>query len=210
MQKTCTKCGETFPATSEYFHKHPKQSSGLHPRCKVCRKKERTDRYKISGEKEREQMRNYAIINSQKAVYRMSNWKKNNPQKTRDHNKKYRQNHKEQSRVNVNNRRARVYGAKGTHTKQDIENILIYQCGRCFYCGKPMFTYHVDHFIPLSKGGANSPDNLVLACQFCNDSKGSKLPEEWLLQTRPHVQRPIGTSPIQNYISYSPDNEQLS
>ena len=39
---------------------------------------------------------------------------------------------------------------------------------------------HVDHVIPLSKGGAHCLSNLVIACAKCNLSKGSKLPDEWL------------------------------
>lgn len=34
--KTCTKCGRTFPATTEYFHRHPNARDGLRPECKVC------------------------------------------------------------------------------------------------------------------------------------------------------------------------------
>lgn len=33
----------------------------------------------------------------------------------------------------------------------------------------------VDHVVPLSKGGSNDPENLVLACNPCNSRKGSKL-----------------------------------
>lgn len=57
--------------------------------------------------------------------------------------------------------------------------------GRCFYCGRrvgrpPQLRFHIDHFIPLSKGGTNDPENLVLSCQPCNNSKYSKLPWEFM------------------------------
>ena len=51
---------------------------------------------------------------------------------------------------------------------------------RCFHCGKVTRkgSRHVDHLIPLSKGGLHAVSNLVISCGHCNDSKGSKMPEE--------------------------------
>jgi 5-methylcytosine-specific restriction endonuclease McrA len=39
--------------------------------------------------------------------------------------------------------------------------------------------YHVDHVVPLSRGGSDGPENIVISCPRCNCSKSSKLPEEW-------------------------------
>jgi len=50
--------------------------------------------------------------------------------------------------------------------------------GRCIYCGsKDRLT--VDHILPKSRGGPDSPDNAVWVCQKCNRSKGSKRLYEW-------------------------------
>lgn len=51
---------------------------------------------------------------------------------------------------------------------------------KCYYCSAPDPT-HVDHQVPLSRGGSNHPLNLVPCCQSCNLSKGSKLDCEWSL-----------------------------
>jgi hypothetical protein len=37
LTKTCTGCGETKPATSEYWHKQKKGKYGLASKCKVCK-----------------------------------------------------------------------------------------------------------------------------------------------------------------------------
>ena len=38
---------------------------------------------------------------------------------------------------------------------------------------------HVDHLTPISKGGNDNPDNLVLACRFHNSEKGDRSLEEY-------------------------------
>ena len=36
-EKNCSKCGETFPATLEYFRKKSASPDGLTPWCKSCK-----------------------------------------------------------------------------------------------------------------------------------------------------------------------------
>ena len=51
---------------------------------------------------------------------------------------------------------------------------------RCYLCGNliPKGHRHVDHIMPLSKGGAHRPSNLAVACDTCNLHKYAKLPYE--------------------------------
>lgn len=49
---------------------------------------------------------------------------------------------------------------------------------KCAYCSKErQLTY--DHFIPLSKGGSFTKENIIPACQSCNSSKCNKDFEDW-------------------------------
>ncbi len=50
---------------------------------------------------------------------------------------------------------------------------------RCWYCGKLEPVMHVDHAIPLSKGGTENWTNLVRACGPCNLRKNSKTEQEF-------------------------------
>ncbi len=52
----------------------------------------------------------------------------------------------------------------------------------CRYCSATLTlrTMHVDHVVPVSRGGDNDSSNLVAACVRCNLSKGAKILEEWL------------------------------
>jgi len=42
---------------------------------------------------------------------------------------------------------------------------------RCAYCLTWTDNPHRDHVVPFSKGGSDSPDNLVPACASCNSKK---------------------------------------
>jgi 5-methylcytosine-specific restriction endonuclease McrA len=49
---------------------------------------------------------------------------------------------------------------------------------RCLYCGLLQVgqgaTFHVDHVLPRSRGGATSLDNLVLQCPYCSLHKADR------------------------------------
>lgn len=80
----------------------------------------------------------------------------------------------------ANRRREHAIRNGGRFTAGDIELILRSQKGLCWWCGKKVGDkYHVDHRIPLSRGGSNAPENLVISCPPCNLSKNDKLPHEW-------------------------------
>ena len=51
---------------------------------------------------------------------------------------------------------------------------------RCQYCGekKGPAELTLDHIFPRSRGGDNSPVNIVTACLACNNRKANRTPEE--------------------------------
>lgn len=56
----------------------------------------------------------------------------------------------------------------------------------CFWCGrKRLRKYHVDHFVPLARGGKHEIRNLVIACGPCNIRKNSLMPGRFCVQPRP-------------------------
>ena len=55
----------------------------------------------------------------------------------------------------------------------------------CAYCGADP-ARSVDHVMPLKRGGLNTESNLVPSCEFCNDSKGNRTPEEWAAAKEPY------------------------
>lgn len=53
---------------------------------------------------------------------------------------------------------------------------------RCYYCGRVVSLRGstLDHVTPRSRGGTDSPGNLVLCCKGCNTVKADRPLAEWL------------------------------
>lgn len=64
---------------------------------------------------------------------------------------------------------------------KELQELLDNQGGKCFYCRCDINeNRHLDHYVPLAKGGAHSINNVVWSCPSCNMSKGSKMPDEFI------------------------------
>lgn len=207
--KRCSKCGNEYPATREYFYVCTGQSSGFKSACKKCTKQDAAKHYREHAEEERERGKkrwrehkeyckaiharwvdkyperakasqdNYARNNPEKRKAHSAAWRREHPERVKEYQVKWRREHQDLVRAGCQKRRARKLSAEGAHTAKDIREQLKRQKGKCYYCGGKLENYHVDHVIPLSRGGSDGPDNLVIACPHCNDSKGTKLPHEW-------------------------------
>ena len=99
----------------------------------------------------------------------------------------YRNTHRSENRTYDATRRALEIGVIIGATATQLKEIKgIYHLAReapkvrCYLCGKliPKGHRHVDHVMPLSKGGAHRPSNLAVACDKCNLKKSAKMPEE--------------------------------
>jgi 5-methylcytosine-specific restriction endonuclease McrA len=115
-------------------------------------------------------------------------WKDINREHSRELYRNWCKANYERAKAIAHRRRARKMNAQGTHTAEDIKIQYRRQKGRCYWCAQKFskskteratMGYHVDHYIPLSRGGTNNPDNIVLACPFCNTSRKDRLPNEW-------------------------------
>lgn len=107
-----------------------------------------------------------------------------NPEREKARNAKWAKANPEKCAAKTRRRRALKLKADGSHTKHDIERLFFLQKGKCASCtikliksGKNI--YHVDHIMPLTKGGGDGPDNLQLLCPGCNIKKNAKDPLDW-------------------------------
>ncbi len=65
---------------------------------------------------------------------------------------------------------------------KELQDLLDIQNNKCNNCGCSLTEgKHLDHWVPLSKGGTHSIDNVVWLCPTCNMSKHNKVPDTLLL-----------------------------
>ncbi len=93
------------------------------------------------------------------------------------------------ARVNAeaNNRRAMKLANGGTYTADDIRTLRRRQNGLCPCCNRLLGEHnlHVDHWVPLIRGGHNSVGNLAILHGLCNLAKGKSHPSELGLNNEP-------------------------
>lgn len=84
-------------------------------------------------------------------------------------------------RIRFQNRKAKIRKNGGSFTKQDIEDIMKMQQEKCAVCSTSLLgSYHIDHIIPVSKGGHSNRSNLQLLCMPCNVSKKDQDPIDFM------------------------------
>ena len=87
----------------------------------------------------------------------------------------------EKVRVIQNTRRARKQNAGGQFSGRDIKQLFRLQKARCVACDKKLGkSYHIDHIIPLARGGSNDRLNIQLLCGPCNLSKQARDPIDFM------------------------------
>jgi 5-methylcytosine-specific restriction endonuclease McrA len=76
----------------------------------------------------------------------------------------------------TNNRRARKFQAKGSHTDVEWQELKAFYNFKCLCCGKqePEIKLTRDHVVPLIQGGTDSIDNIQPLCAQCNSKKNYK------------------------------------
>lgn len=162
--KRCPRCKHSFPRETHYS-KCKGSKDGFSGYCKKCAKKKHAEWVDTNRDDLKAYRRKHRKEHPESYSGEYAHKKTNTP---------------DTLRANWRRRYARKHGAIGEHTATDIDCLYINQRGLCAYCGcKLNGKYHVDHIIPLSRGGSNNADNLTLTCARCNLSKGDKLLSEW-------------------------------
>lgn len=164
--RTCAKCG--IVKLLNDFNKDKSRKYGVKHVCKSCCKEYRIQYYIKKKEQLAKKSAQYRILHIELMRERFKKWYISN---------------KEKSRENCRNRRARKINAPGKNTASDIKQLMTLQKSKCAVCRCSIKNgYHVDHIVPLAKGGSNDKFNLQLLCQPCNQSKHAKDPIYFMQQ----------------------------
>lgn len=123
-------------------------------------------RYHENREERLVAMREYHAANREKRAAAYRRWCSENP-RVRDPAKESQYRHA---------RRARLAGARVERV--DVAVVFERDEGVCGICGDPVdpASWHLDHIVPLARGGEHSYANVQVAHPVCNLRKGARPP----------------------------------
>lgn len=175
----------------EYNKAHKTEKGEYMKRYYLEHKAERTAYLAHYREKNREKAKRYAAeyrdLHRDKIIRAMARYYEKNKASFLRYMHNYYREHKAEFESRNAKRRALQKGACADLSAEQVGAVKeIYRRAkkdenvRCYLCGKriPLGHRHVDHIIPLSRGGAHVAQNLAIACDKCNLRKGTRLPEE--------------------------------
>lgn len=100
--------------------------------------------------------------------------------KKNEYNRKYRAEHPGCRRVEKKNRKLKVR-TSGRLSVGIVKMLIEKQKGKCVVCKVSIKDgFHIDHIIPIAKGGMNVDNNVQLLCPPCNMSKSDKHPVDFM------------------------------
>lgn len=121
-------------------------------------------------------LRSYMRRNRISLTERHRQWVNDNPEARRKHWNRWYATHREAWSFHVRNRKLSKVGHVTPGEWREIKASFDH---KCFYCGTRPARLTQDHFVPLSKGGVHSAENIVPACQSCNSRKRDLSAEEF-------------------------------
>lgn len=174
--KRCSRCGDVKPLDA--FYRHPYGLLGRQSHCIVCRKV-------LLAERQMAAPGRYAAVQATH-YQRLVAWKRAHPDRVRENDARFRAANRERRRAassawaranpdTVAERNARYRARKKDAYVAPVSRRAIYERdgGICGICQNPVpfDAFHLDHIIPLARGGTHEPKNVQVAHGRCNNRK---------------------------------------
>ena len=136
--------------------------------------------YKANKSQVLEQQAKSYTANREKRMEISKRWAEKNREKCRVIKKAWSKRNVDYIKEKTASRRATLKSA-GKLSRGIVNKLFKLQRGRCPCCGENLGTdYHLDHIVPLSRGGSNTDNNVQLLSAKCNLAKGAKNPVEYM------------------------------
>lgn len=199
-EKTCNKCKQN-KSLSE-FPKSKREADGHSYECKTCQNERTRQYYKKNKEKVIQKTSQYGLehpeirrkatkkfLNSEKGIAYKKKWWNENIEKAREYVRQYQKTEKGRASDFRQKMKRRSYKYKVSFSSIDRKYLLQRDNWICQSCGCKVHDKHtgnwntpdkahIDHIIPISKGGNSEYSNLQVLCRTCNLSKQDKVEEQ--------------------------------
>ncbi len=194
--KTCTRCGELKTLTD--YHKKSASADGHQNFCKPCDNAARAKYRAANREANTAYQLKYSADNRDRENLRKREWSANNPDYSSDYREKnkeailaygkdYAKNNRHIYSEAKRRRRARMLG-NGVEVYTELQVLETYGTD-CHICSGPVDLnnsrrvghpgwetgLHIDHVIPISKGGPDVLDNVRPSHGQCNLKKNARV-----------------------------------
>lgn len=184
--KTCTKCGQTKPRDNEHFYRSKKSPDGLRPDCNTCGKARSAKYASENRDLTRQKANEWRINNPERKKQNNSNWYQKNKPRIRAKWKSDYYADPEKFMVSSRVRRARV--KQVPFERYTVNDVLNKWGNVCHLCNQEIdlsaprqmrlkgweHGLHLDHVVPISKGGPDTLDNVKPSHGLCNIRKNAK------------------------------------
>lgn len=176
--KSCRPGGHNPPATDEFFYRN-RRTGRLRGHCKECRRKDASCWYDKNIERAQEIQRRYREgRESEQAARSLRHYEQNREQViARVMAQKQADPEAERQRCASKEARRRAQKKIGSAEHVDREIVFERDEGVCGICREPVEKddFHLDHVVPLSKGGSHTYANVQVAHPSCNLAKSDRL-----------------------------------
>jgi 5-methylcytosine-specific restriction endonuclease McrA len=194
--KTCAVCRAELSRSE--FHKDKTKKDGLVSTCKPCAKARATEWYLANPERAKEARRGWDSRNRDHLNALRKQQRKDNPERFRakrerldkgrqaENVKRWVENNRDRRRMHALAHQNKRRHAPGTgFTADDVLRLLHEQNFECVACrASVQEKRHVDHIVPLSRGGRNDLDNIQILCPPCNLCKRARDNDEFMRSMR--------------------------
>lgn len=172
-KKKCTKCGEEFPLTNEYFYYGDKAKNWFRPKCKHCAQIADKKYYQNNREKVQATNKKYYQNNKEKVQVANKKYQQANPEKVREMNRKQKAKEHATLKGNLSCRMRNMvrHSLKGRKKGQKWEGLLGYTVDKLKKHLEELFTegmtweqllggkIHIDHIIPIKAFNFTKPEH---------------------------------------------------